>query len=156
MKWLKYITMTFALGYTIIGLYYDTFANSEYINQKLIDIIKFGDGLIITDYREYRLGKNVSTIYSKKDGTLRCLKNMKLKYIDVEDASYKAVYRGSEANNTIMCEMSTYPDAEGPTAGEPKASIIWFDASDVDNIPIGKAIEYVRGKQKEKSTKNDK
>ena len=144
MKWLKYITMTFAIGYTIIGLYYDTFVNSDYINQKLIDIIKFGDRLIITDYREYRLGKNVSTIFAEKNGTLICLKNMELKHIDVEDASYTAVYRGSEENSTIMCEMSTYPDAEGPTAGEPKASIIWFNASDVDNIPIGKAMEYVR------------
>lgn len=149
MKGFKYIIMIFALGYTIMGLYYNTFVNSEYKNQKLIDIIEFGDGLIITDYREYRLGKNVSTIYSNKDGTLLCLKNMKLKYIDVEDVSYTAVYRGHEANETIMCEMSTYPDAEGPTAGEPKASIIWFDASDVDNIPIGEAMEYVRKLKKE-------
>jgi len=39
---------------------------------------------------------------------------MELKHIDVEDASYTAVYRGSEENSTIMCEMSTYPDAEVP------------------------------------------
>lgn len=149
MKGFKYIIIIFALGYTIMGLYYNTFVNSEYKNQKLIDIIEFGDGLIITDYKEYRLGKNVSTIYSNKDGTLLCLKNMKLKYINVEDVSYTAVYRGYEANETIMCEMSTYPDAEGPTAGEPKASIIWFDASDADNIPTGEAMEYVR-KLKEK------
>jgi len=132
MKWFKYIIMAFVIGYTIIGLYNDTFINSEYRNQKLIDIIKLGDTLINTDYKKYKFGDNVRTTYVNKNGTLRCLKNMKLKYIDIEDDSYTAVYRGSEKNGLIMCEMNTYPELEGPTSGEPQASIIWFNASDVD------------------------
>jgi hypothetical protein len=135
MKWLKYITMTFAIGYTIIGLYYDTF---EYKNQKLIDIIKLGDALISTDYRVRKFGDNIRTFYPNKVGTLLCLKNMELKYIDVEETSYRVVYRGSEENGLVICEMKTYLESEGPTSGEPKAYIIWFNASDADKYSYKK------------------
>jgi hypothetical protein len=145
MNKLRNLFIIVVIVYVLIHLYLDIFDRASHRSAEIDRILDYGDGLISGKYPfNRRYGADIRVITSSENvpKSRDCTKNMELKRIDVYDFSYIAIYRGSESNGIIMCELSVYPETEGKLVGELLGSMAWFETSDADKFTLGKAFGY--------------